>query len=172
MMRHKPVILCIMDGFGIAPAGLGNAVAEAKMPVFRRLIDNYPAMTLQASGAAVGLSWGQMGNSEVGHVTIGAGRVFYQSLPRINLAIETGEFFQNTAWQKAAAHLRETGGRLHVLGLVSAGGVHSSQEHLHALLEWASREKLKKVAIHAFLDGRDTLYNSAGTFLKELEENG
>ncbi len=169
MSRPKPVILLIIDGFGIAPAGLGNAVAESKMPVFHRLISRYPAMTVQANGPAVGLSWGEMGNSEVGHLTIGAGRIFYQSLPRINLSIESGEFFTQPAFKKAVEHARAHNGKLHLMGLVSPGNVHASQEHLHTLLDFCVREQFTNVAIHAFLDGRDAIYNSGQGFIKELE---
>lgn len=169
MSRPKPVILLILDGFGIAPAGLGNAIAESNMPVFHRLISRYPAMTVQANGPAVGLSWGEMGNSEVGHLTIGAGRIFYQSLPRINLSIESGEFFEQPAFKKAVEHAREKNGTLHLMGLVSQGNVHASQEHLYALLDFCKRENYTKVAIHAFLDGRDAIYNSAQGFIAELE---
>ena len=169
MPRPKPVILLILDGFGIAPAGLGNAIAEANMPVFHRLISRYPAMTVQANGPAVGLSWGEMGNSEVGHLTIGAGRIFYQSLPRINLSIEAGDFFQQPTFKKALEHAKTNKGTLHLMGLVSPGNVHASQEHLYALLELCQREGFKKVMIHAFLDGRDAIYNSAQGFIQELE---
>lgn len=168
-MVIKPVVLAILDGFGIAPPADGNAIADANMPVFRRLVESYPAMTVHGSGGAVGLSWGEMGNSEVGHLTIGAGRIFYQSLPRINLSIESGEFFTNAALRKAAAAVRATGGTLHLMGLVSAGGVHSSQEHLYALLRFCQQEKITNVAIHAFLDGRDAQYNSAPGFLEMLD---
>ncbi|MDO8584001.1 MAG: 2,3-bisphosphoglycerate-independent phosphoglycerate mutase [bacterium] len=169
-MSHKPVTLIIMDGFGIAPAGEGNAITSARMPFFNKLVQTYPAMTLQASGGAVGLTWGEMGNSEVGHLTIGAGRVFYQSLPRIDMAIASGEFFENKALLRAFETVKKTNGRLHLMGLVSAGGVHASNEHLYALLDFCSRQKVLSVAVHAFLDGRDTLYNSAGQFIQELEE--
>jgi 2,3-bisphosphoglycerate-independent phosphoglycerate mutase len=169
MPRPKPVILLILDGFGIAPSGLGNAIAESNMPVFHRLISRYPAMTVQANGPAVGLSWGEMGNSEVGHLTIGAGRIFYQSLPRINLSIESGEFFEQPVLKKAVEHVRTTNGTLHLMGLVSQGNVHASQEHLFALLDFCKREQFDKVAIHAFLDGRDAIYNSAAGFIGELE---
>ncbi len=159
-----------MDGFGIAPMGEGNAIAEAQMPYFHKLVQSYPAMTVQASGEAVGLSWGEMGNSEVGHLTIGAGRIFYQSLPRINLSIENGEFFSNAVFKKAIEKVKRSGGKLHLMGLVSPGGVHASQTHLHALLDLCKREGLtQNVFVHAFLDGRDTIYNSAGGFIKELE---
>ena len=169
MAKLKPVVLVIIDGFGMAPPGDGNAIAQAKMPVFRHLVESYPAMTVQASGEAVGLSWGEMGNSEVGHLTIGAGRIFYQSLPRINAAIALGSFFTNAALQRAAAQVKKTGGALHLMGLVSSGGVHSSQDHLYALLEWCKREQVSKVFIHAFLDGRDAIYNSGAGFIQELQ---
>lgn len=169
MPRFKPVILIILDGFGIAPAGDGNAVAAAKMPVFAKLLETYPAMTVQANGGAVGLSWGEMGNSEVGHLTIGAGRIFYQSLPRIKLSIENETFFTNAAFKKAAVHAREKGSAMHLMGLVSPGNVHASQEQCHALLDFCVREKIHKVFVHVFLDGRDALYNSGLGFVKELE---
>lgn len=169
MRRPRPVVLVIIDGFGIAPPAEGNAIADAKMPVFKRLVETYPAMTVHASGGAVGLSWGEMGNSEVGHLTIGAGKIFYQSLPRINLSIENGEFFSNAALKKAIAHAKEKNGALHLMGLLTQGNVHASQEHLNALLDLCQREGLTQVFIHAFLDGRDAIYNSAKGFLAELE---
>ncbi len=169
-MRYKPVVLIVLDGFGIAPPAEGNAIQKAKMPVFHRLIESYPAMTLQASGAAVGLSWGEVGNSEVGHLTIGAGRIFYQSLPRINLAIESGEFFQNPALKKILTHVQTMGGKLHLIGLVSPGGVHASQDHLYALLDWCAREKFSRVFVHAMLDGRDTRYNLGAECVQALEQ--
>lgn len=168
MPRSKPVVLLILDGFGIAPPATGNAVVEASMPVMRKLIESYPAMTVHASAGAVGLSWGEMGNSEVGHLTIGAGRIFYQSLPRINLSIEKGEFFENTALKKATSHVQKNG-TLHLMGLLTQGNVHASQEHLNALLDFCKREGLEHVAIHVFLDGRDAIYNSAQGFLTELQ---
>ncbi|MSR85626.1 2,3-bisphosphoglycerate-independent phosphoglycerate mutase, partial [Candidatus Uhrbacteria bacterium] len=171
MSRSKPVILVIIDGFGVAPPADGNAIAESRMPNFQKWIESYPAMTVQASGAAVGLSWGEMGNSEVGHLTIGAGRILYQSLPRINLSIESQEFFVNSTFKKALAHAQASGGKLHLMGLVSSGGVHAVQEHLHAFLKLCQREKFSNVFVHAFLDGRDTLYNSGAGFIEELEAN-
>ena len=168
-MAYKPVVLLIVDGFGVAPPAEGNAVNEAKMPVFHRLVESYPAMTLQSSGSAVGLGWGEMGNSEVGHLTIGAGRVFYQSLPRINLAIESGEFGSNKAFQKTIEHAQSHEGAIHLVGLVSPGGIHSSQEHLYALLETCKRSGVQRVYVHAFLDGRDTQYRAGVGFIDELE---
>lgn len=170
MARPKPVVLIIIDGFGIAPTAEGNAVRAAKMPVFQRLVSSYPAMTVQASAEAVGLSWGEMGNSEVGHVTIGAGRIFYQSFPRISMAIESGEFFNNPALLSAIDHAQKTGGTLHLMGLVSPGGVHASDLHLYALLDLCKRKKFSRVAIHAFLDGRDTIFNSGLGFIQNLEK--
>ena len=169
MARPKPVVLLVLDGFGVAPSVDGNAVREAKMPVMKRLIESYPAMTLQASGMAVGLPWGEMGNSEVGHLTIGAGRVFYQALPRVNMSIESGEFYQNQVLLQAVQHAKSSKGTLHLMGLVSKGGVHSEQEHLYALLELCRRQEITNVVVHAFLDGRDTQYNSGLEFITELE---
>ncbi len=170
MARLKPVVLIIVDGFGIAPAGEGNAIQAAKMPIMRRLIESYPAMTVQASAEAVGLSWGEMGNSEVGHLTIGAGRIFYQSLPRINMSIESGEFFKNPVLLGALQAAKERKGTLHLMGLVSPGGVHATDGHVYALLELCRRNAFDRVAIHAFLDGRDTIFNSGLGFIQNLEK--
>ncbi len=170
MARPKPVVLIVLDGFGVAPHTDGNAVAQAKMPNFRHYVESYPAMTLQASGAAVGLSWGEMGNSEVGHLTIGAGRIFFQSLPRINLSIENEDFFSNPAWLEALVHCRKTDGCLHLMGLISSGHVHASDIHCKALLELCKRNKFSRVFVHAWLDGRDTIFNSGMGFIKELEQ--
>lgn len=167
MPAFRPVILLILDGFGVAPSEEGNAIKKAKMPRFQQLVQSYPAMTVQASGAAVGLSWGEMGNSEVGHLTIGAGRVFYQSFPRINLEIETERFYQNQTFVQAAEAVKKSGGKLHLMGCLSLGNVHASQEHAHALLEFAKRQGLKKVFLHAFLDGRDSGFNTAKGFVQE-----
>ncbi len=169
MPRPKPVVLVVIDGFGVAPPSDGNAVTRANLPVIKRLVESYPAMTLHASAGAVGLGWGEMGNSEVGHLTIGAGRIFYQSLPRIDLAIETGDFFVVPALVKAIEHARANKSKLHLMGLVSAGNVHASQKHLDALLELCKRHKFRDVFVHAFLDGRDTAYNAAPGFIQELQ---
>ncbi len=169
MPRPKPVVLLVIDGFGIAPPTDGNAIAAANMPNFKSYVEHYPAMTVHGSGSAVGLSWGEMGNSEVGHLTIGAGRIFFQSLPRINLAIENGEFYTNTAFLDAIAHCVKTGGALHLMGLVSPGNVHASDLHCAELLELCRRQKFSRVYVHVFLDGRDSIFNSGITFVKELE---
>jgi len=169
MARPKPVILMVLDGFGIAPDAEGNAVTRAKMPHFQQYIQSYPAMTVLASGSAVGLSWGEMGNSEVGHLTIGAGRIFFQSLPRITFSIESGEFFQNKNFLEAIAHAKKTGGAVHLMGLISQGNVHASDAHCYALLDLCLRERMDRVFVHAFLDGRDSIYNSGMSFIKDLE---
>lgn len=170
VQRPKPAVLVICDGLGVAPAGAGNAVAKAKTPNLDKYIATYPTMTVKSSGSEVGLSWGEMGNSEVGHLAIGAGRVYYQTLPRINNAIETKEFFINPVFKKASEHIHEKGSTLHLIGLISDGGVHSLDAHAHALLQFAKQEKIKKVKIHVILDGRDALYNSGIDFVQTLEE--
>jgi len=164
------VVLIILDGFGVAPPGEGNAITQAKTPVFNRLIRTYPSMTLRAGGDEVGLSWGEMGNSEVGHLAIGAGRVFYQMLPRINKFMESGEYFKNEAFLRAIKQVKKENSTLHLIGLVSPGGVHSHQEHLYRLLELAKKENVKKVAVHAIIDGRDTIYNTGLQFIGELQK--
>lgn len=168
--RPKPVVLLIIDGFGVAPDGEGNAVTRAKMPNFKKLIQNYPAMTLRASGEEVGLSWGEMGNSEVGHLAIGAGRICYQTLPRINREIATGDFFKKQVLLDAFAHAKKNNSAVHLIGMVSAGRVHSMDSHCHALLELAEKQKFDRVYIHAILDGRDTVYNAAADFFRVLQE--
>ncbi len=166
----KPIALIILDGWGVAPASKGNGITLAKTPNFNNLVANYPAMTLLASGEAVGLSWGEMGNSEVGHLNLGVGKIFYQNLPRISKAVEDESFFENQAIIRAMEHVKKHNSKLHIIGLVSEGRVHSTNSHCYALLEMAKRYKLKNVFVHAFLDGRDTPYNSGLGFIKELEE--
>jgi len=160
----------ILDGFGLAPRGEGNAVSRGEMINFGKLIEDYPYTCLQASGEAVGLPEGQMGNSEVGHLNIGAGRIVYQELTRISRSIRDGSFFTNEILLGAVRSAKEKGGSLHLMGLVSDGGVHSHVEHLYALLDLAKGEGLKKVYIHAFLDGRDVPPASASEYLEQLEE--
>src|SRR5262249_29538242 len=158
--RRPLVTLVILDGFGCAPPGPGNAVELAETPVFDRLWREYPHTTIDASGEAAGLPPGQMGNSEVGHLTIGAGRRLYQDLMRVNKSIADGSFFEIPALRSAF----ERGSRVHLLGLVSHGGVHSHIEHLQALLRFAP----EKMWIHAFTDGRDVSPTSAADDLREL----
>ena len=157
---YRPVILCVLDGWGIAPDSPTNAVTRAKTPRLRELFEKYPHATLRASGRDVGLPDGVMGNSEVGHLTMGAGYIQYQELVRINDSIEDGSFFANEALRAACAAARAKG-TLHVMGLISTGGVHADMKHLGAIVELARREKVANVVVHAFLDGRDMPPRSA-----------
>ncbi len=163
------VALVILDGWGIAPAGPGNAISLAHTPVFDELWSTFPHTQLKASGAAVGLPEGQMGNSEVGHLNLGAGAVIKQDLARIDDAIADGSFFRNDALRGACAAARESGGRLHLVGLVSAGGVHSSLGHLRACIELATGERVPQIVLHALTDGRDTLPTSSPDYIAQAE---
>src|SRR3989344_2627632 len=151
--RPKPVVLAILDGWGVAPSHGGNAISLAKKPNFDTYTRAFPAMTITASSKEVGLNWGEMGNSEVGHLNIGAGRVYYQTLPRINMEIETGAFLKNASFLRAIEHAKKNKSKLHLIGLVSAGGVHSSLEHFFALLLTCKKNKFGNVFVHAVLDG-------------------
>jgi 2,3-bisphosphoglycerate-independent phosphoglycerate mutase len=157
---YRPVVLCVLDGWGIAPDGPGNAVTRAKTPRLDALFARYPHAKLDASGRAVGLPDGVMGNSEVGHLTMGAGYISYQELVRINDAIDDGSFFENVALRAACAAARDRG-TLHLMGLISTGGVHADMKHLDALTLLAKRERVSRVVVHAFLDGRDMPPRSA-----------
>jgi 2,3-bisphosphoglycerate-independent phosphoglycerate mutase len=170
----KPLVaLVILDGWGCAPSGPGNAVELAETPVFDELWARFPHTTLEASGGAVGLPDGQMGNSEVGHLTIGAGRIVDQDFVRINRAIESGAFFENEALRGAFERPRKRGGNVHLLGLVSYGGVHSHIDHLRALLELARRQGMEdRTFVHAFTDGRDVSPHAARSDLAELVAEG
>ncbi|MFL0267651.1 2,3-bisphosphoglycerate-independent phosphoglycerate mutase [Candidatus Clostridium radicumherbarum] len=168
-MSKKPVMLMILDGFGISDKVDGNAVTAAYKPNFDRYYNNYPRTELGASGLDVGLPRGQMGNSEVGHLNIGAGRIIYQELTRITKAIEDGDFFEKEEFIDAIDKAIKSGNSLHILGLLSDGGVHSHIEHLKALIKLAKNRGLKKVYIHAFLDGRDVQPGSAKDYIIELE---
>ncbi|PDV97095.1 2,3-bisphosphoglycerate-independent phosphoglycerate mutase [Candidatus Chloroploca asiatica] len=167
--RPRPVVLAIMDGWGLAADGPGNAVSLAHTPHVDAWIEQSPFTTLSASGLDVGLPEGQIGNSEVGHLNIGAGFVVYQELTRISKAIRDGDFFTNANLLKAIRHAEQTGGALHVIGLFGPGGVHSHEDHLHALLELAQREQFDRVFLHLFLDGRDVLPRSALSFMDHLD---
>ena len=170
-LKNAPVALIIMDGWGIGdPKDPTNAIAVGKTPVLDGLTAKYPHAQLQASGEYVGLPDGQMGNSEVGHTNIGAGRIIYQELTRITKAIAEGTFFENKALLHAIDSAKASGGALHLFGLVSPGGVHSHEKHLYGLLEMAKKNGLSKVYVHAFLDGRDVPPTSAAGYLAELEE--
>ncbi|KYG30761.1 2,3-bisphosphoglycerate-independent phosphoglycerate mutase [Alkalihalobacillus trypoxylicola] len=169
-MSKKPVALIILDGFALRDEKKGNAVAQANKPNFDRYWNQFPHATLEAQGEAVGLPEGQMGNSEVGHLNIGAGRTVYQSLTRVNLSIREGDFFENETLHQAMNHVNEKNSALHLYGLLSDGGIHSHIEHLYAILELAKRKNVEKVYIHAFLDGRDVGPTSSQNYIKALEE--
>ena len=164
------VTLIILDGFGISKEKFGNAITSAGTPNLDKLIRMYPNTTLKASGNAVGLPEGQMGNSEVGHLTLGGGRVILQDLMKIDNDIKTKAFFNNKNLLKAFNHAKEKNSALHIMGLLSDGGVHSHINHLFAIIDMAKQNGLKKVYIHAFLDGRDTLYNSGKGYIQQLED--
>ncbi|MFA6194088.1 MAG: 2,3-bisphosphoglycerate-independent phosphoglycerate mutase, partial [Parcubacteria group bacterium] len=167
---NKPVYLIILDGWGENPNLEGNAIAQANTPTVDNLVRHYPQTLLQASGISVGLPWGEVGNSEVGHLTLGAGRVIYQSLPRITLSIQDGSFFKNVSLLAAAENAKKNKGALHIMGLASNGGVHSSLEHLYALLEFSKNNDLEKVYLHLFTDGRDSPPQSGIKVIRDIEE--
>lgn len=166
----RPILLTIIDGFGLRDEQKGNAVKLARKPNLDKLWSIYPHSTLDASGRQVGLPQGQMGNSEVGHLNIGGGRIVYQPLELINKNIEEGTFFDNEELKKVMNHVKENNSKLHIFGLLSDGGIHSHINHIFALLEIAKQEQVHEVYVHAFLDGRDTLPDIALIFLNQLEE--
>jgi 2,3-bisphosphoglycerate-independent phosphoglycerate mutase len=165
---RTPLVLLVLDGWGISREHEYNAIALARTPTFNELVERFRATSLEASGERVGLPRGQMGNSEVGHMNMGAGRVVYQDLTRIDKAVETQEFFSNDALSAAMDRCTIHGRALHLIGLVSDGGVHSSQGHLHALIEMASRRGVKSLFVHAFTDGRDTSPTGGVRYLSQL----
>ena len=169
-MRKKPVVLMILDGYGLNERKDHNAVAEANTPVMDSLMKNCPFVKGNASGMAVGLPEGQMGNSEVGHLNMGAGRIVYQELTRITKEIQDGTFFENPALLDAVNNCKKNNSSLHLYGLVSDGGVHSHNTHIYGLLELAKRNGLEKVYVHCFLDGRDTPPASGKDYVEQLEE--
>ena len=166
--RPAPVVLLVLDGWGYRAEKEGNAIAMANVPTWDKLWAGAPRTLLEASGEAVGLPCGQIGNSEVGHLNLGAGRVVRQDLVRISKAIEDGDFFRNDAFLAACNHAKENNGTLHLVGLIGSGGVHAIDTHLLALLDLAEREAMPRVAIHAMLDGRDTMPKSGHGYLEEL----
>lgn len=168
MTRPRPLALIILDGFALREEVHGNAVAQAHIPNFDRYWAQFPHTTLTACGEAVGLPEGQMGNSEVGHLNIGAGRIVYQDLTRISKSIKEGEFYENKVLKDAVQHAKKNGTKLHLYGLLSDGGVHSHIDHLFAMLELAHKEQFNDVYIHAFLDGRDVAPDSAKHFIEQL----
>ena len=170
MDKIRPTALVILDGYGIGIPGEGNAIWEAKTPVMDKLLSCCPHTQLSASGLDVGLPEGQMGNSEVGHTNIGAGRVVYQDLPKITNAVNDGSFFENSAYIKAMDDALANKGALHVLGLLSDGGVHSHIKHIFAVLEMAKRRGLPRVYVHCFLDGRDVGPKTGAGYVKMLQD--
>jgi 2,3-bisphosphoglycerate-independent phosphoglycerate mutase len=168
--RPKPVVLIVLDGWGYSETSPSNAIAKARTPVWDRLWSEYPHTLIRTSGAEVGLPADQMGNSEVGHLNLGAGRVVYQEFTRVSMAIRHGSFFTNDTLTEAVDRAKEHGKAVHILGLLSPGGVHSHEEHLHAMVELAVKRGAAKVYVHAFLDGRDTPPKSAEASLRLLEE--
>lgn len=167
-MKKQPILLAILDGFGIAKPSSSNAISQAKTPNLDYFIKNYPHTELKASGLAVGLPEGQMGNSEVGHLHIGAGRTIYQSLTLINRAIADKTFFKNQVITKAIAAAKAKNSKLHIIGLLSDGGVHAHINHILALLDFCAQEKFSNVYLHVILDGRDTKSNVAKIYLQQL----
>jgi len=169
--NFKPVVLIIFDGWGVAPASDGNAITRAKIPNFLSYVKNYPAMTLHANGLEVGILPSEIGNSEVGHLNIGAGRIYYQSCPRVNQAIADRSFFTNQAFLQAVEQVKKNKSKLHLIGLVSNGNVHASIDHLFALLELCKQNKLSsQVFVHVILDGRDCHFSSGKEFVTRLLE--
>ena len=166
--RPKPLILTILDGWGFSPTVEGNAIAAARKPNYDKLLREYPNSLIHTSGPYVGLPTGQMGNSEVGHLNIGAGRIIHMDVTRIDLLVQSGEFFSHPVLLDSMRHARPR--RLHLMGLLSDGGVHSSKQHLYALLKLARQEGVSDVCIHCFMDGRDTPPQSGAGFIRELQQ--
>ncbi len=170
MTSPKPLVLIVLDGWGYRAETKANAIALARKPTYDRLLREYPNTLLHTSGKYVGLPDGQMGNSEVGHLNIGAGRIVHMDSTRIELMIQNGEFFSNPVLLEAMKNARTGGRRLHLFGLLSDGGVHSYQTHLYALLRMAKQNGVDRVFVHAFMDGRDTLPTSGAGYLEQLQQ--
>jgi 2,3-bisphosphoglycerate-independent phosphoglycerate mutase len=169
-IKPKFVVLCILDGWGLAPEGPGNAIKLAATPNMDKYWASYPHTQLDASGRAVGLPQGEAGNTETGHMNLGAGRVVYQDLERINMAIREGLFFENETLLSAIKHVKENNSKLHLMGLVGAGGVHSNIEHLFALIKMASENNIKELYIHVFTDGRDSPPTASKNYIREVRK--
>ena len=169
MPRPKPLVLIILDGWGYRAETKANAIALARKPTYDRLLRDYPNTLIHTSGPFVGLPEGQMGNSEVGHLNIGAGRIVHMDITRIDLMVQNGEFFSHPVLVDAMKHARTSGRKLHLFGLLSDGGVHSRQEHLHALLKMAKQQGVQRVFVHAFMDGRDTAPTNGAGYLELLQ---
>jgi 2,3-bisphosphoglycerate-independent phosphoglycerate mutase len=168
---YKPVVLVVLDGWGISNNNQGNVLKETPLPTIEKLNQFYPMTTIQASGISVGLFWGESGNSEVGHMALGAGKIVYQNLPRITLSIQDRSFFENQAFIKIMQAVKERGSALHLMGLIGQGSVHSYMEHLYAILEMAKEQQLKEVYIHGFTDGRDSPQISGTKVINDLQNH-
>ena len=166
---YRPIVLAILDGWGISTNSQGNVLKEVELPTIDKLDKFYPMTTLQASGISVGLFWGECGNSEVGHMALGAGKIIYQNLPRITLSIQDRTFFKNEAILEAMNNVKEKKSALHLMGLVGEGSVHSYMEHLQAIIEMATQQQLENVYIHAFTDGRDSPPNAGTKSIMNLQ---
>src|SRR5579859_2209539 len=169
-MKNTPLVLIILDGWGYRAETKANAIALARKPNYDALLRDFPSTLVHTSGRYVGLPNGQMGNSEVGHLNIGAGRVVQMDITKIDTMIESGDFYSNPVLLSAMEHARSGGRRLHLFGLVSDGGVHSHQNHLYALLKMAKQNGVDRVFVHAFMDGRDTLPTSGAGYLEQLQQ--
>jgi len=171
-IKRKPIILCIMDGYGLRKENLGNAVNQANKPNLDEFFANYPTGHIEASGLAVGLPKGQMGNSEVGHLNMGAGRTVFQSLTLISKAIDDGEFYTNEKYIKAMNNVIKNGGKLHVMALTSDGGVHAQMEHIFAIIKMAKMRGIgpDQLCYHAFLDGRDVGPRTSCKYLDQIQK--
>jgi len=167
---YKPIVLIILDGWGISESTKGNPIKKATLPTIDKLNSFYPHIKLEASGIAVGLPWSEPGNSEVGHITLGTGRIIYQNMPKITLSIQDGSFFKNQSLLEAAGNAKQNDRPLHIMGLLGNGIVHSSKEHLFSLLELAKNQGVKEVYLHLFTDGRDSKIDAGKECLRELEE--
>ena len=170
MKNQKPLVLVILDGWGYAPPSNANAISLARKPVYDHLLRDYPNTLIHTSGRFVGLPDGQMGNSEVGHLNMGAGRIVYMDITKIDLMIENGEFFSNKVLLDGMKHAKVDGRRLHIFGLLSDGGVHSHQRHLYALLKMAKQQGVERVFVHPFMDGRDTLPTNGAGYIEQLQQ--
>lgn len=166
----KPIVLVVLDGWGISDKQQGNAIAAAKLPTIDKLNKFYPHIAIQASGISVGIPWGEPGNSEVGHLTLGTGQTLYQNLPRITMSIQNGEFFKNEAFLGAVEHARKNNSAVHIMGLLGKGGIHSNVDHLYGLLELMRDQKFERVYLHIFTDGRDCAPTSGAQCVAELQK--
>lgn len=169
MNGNGPVVLIVLDGWGLAPPGPGNALTQAKIPYFNQLLSAYPSSRLLASGQAVGLPTGEDGNTEVGHINLGAGQIVFQDLPRINTAIADGSFFQSPALMAAVSHAAKNSSTLHLLGLIGSGGVHANNEHLFALIKFAKLNRISKLSLHLITDGRDSPPTTAAIYVEQVK---